>query len=80
MGEGREKEGVGRERGREDSEGHSNLQHCGYAPALLKNVLCPFPNRQSNSIAMGKAIGYNTAISSITILRGREGQERRKGE
>ena len=94
MGEGREKEGVGRERGREDSEGHSNLQHCGYAPALLKNVLCPFPNRQSSSIAIGKAIGYNTAISSITILRGKEkegrgkgggreeeeGQERKKGE
>ena len=58
-------------------------------------MLCPFPNRQSSSIAIGKAIGYNTAISSITILRGREkegrgkgggggreeeGEERRKGE
>ena len=51
-----------------------------HAPALLKNVLCPFPNRQSSSIAIGKAIGYSTAISSITILRGREEEGRRKGE
>ena len=36
-------------------------------------MLWPFPNRQSRSIAIGKAIGYKRAISSITTLRGRKG-------
>ena len=43
-------------------------------------MLWPFPNRQSNSIAIGKAIGYRRAISSITTLGGREGGGREEDE
>ena len=71
--EGGGREGGGREVGKIVKDTATfNTVDGEHVPALLKNVLCPFPNRQSSSIAIGKAIGYNTAISTITILRGRE--------
>ena len=77
---GRRREWGGREGGKTVKDTATfNTVDMEHAPALLKNVLCPFPNRQSSSIAIGKAIGYNTAISSITILGGREEEGRREG-